>query len=121
MEENRLKCIIAGGRDFIPARKDYLLIKHLIKWYKITVILSGRQKGADLFGEEMADLLGIECKKFPANWTKYGDRAGPIRNKEMALYTDYAILFKGDKGTDSMRKEMNKLHKRIIYDAKDIF
>jgi hypothetical protein len=35
----------------------------------------------------------------------------------MAEYTDYAILFPGGKGTDSMRKEMLIHGKKILYDA----
>ncbi len=116
-----MKCIIAGGRDFIPSKNDYKIARHLIEQFNITEIVSGGTKGADAFGEEMAYLLDLKLKIFRASWNKYGLRAGPIRNKEMAEYTDYAILFKGNKGTNSMRNEMNKLNKRILYDAKDIF
>jgi len=116
-----MKCIIAGGRDFIPAKDDYKIVRHLIKQFNITEIVSGHCKGADLFGEEMADLLDIKLKLFPANWNKYGKKAGPLRNREMAEYADYAILFKGGSGTESMRKEMRIHNKRILYDANDIF
>jgi hypothetical protein len=116
-----LKCIIAGGRDFIPANSDYNMIKHLIKDYKITEIASGGASGADAFGEEMASLLNIKCKVFPANWKKYDKKAGYIRNKQMGDYTDYAILMKGNIGTSMMRDIVIKLRKNIIYDAKDIF
>jgi hypothetical protein len=37
----------------------------------------------------------------------------------MAEYTDYAILFQGGKGTDSMIKEMLIHGKKILYDAKE--
>jgi hypothetical protein len=37
----------------------------------------------------------------------------------MAEYTDYAILFPGGKGTDSMRKEMKIHGKKILYDAEE--
>jgi predicted Rossmann-fold nucleotide-binding protein len=37
----------------------------------------------------------------------------------MAEYTDYAILFPGGIGTDSMRKEMLIHGKKILYDAKE--
>lgn len=32
---------------------------------------------------EIAEELNIPFKPFPANWTKHGKAAGPIRNREM--------------------------------------
>lgn len=116
-----MKCIIAGGRDFVPSKNDYKIVRHLVKDFNITEIVSGGAKGADAFGEEMADLLDIKLKIFPANWDKYGERAGPLRNREMASYTDYGMLFKGNSGTDNMRKELLIHKKQILYDAKEIF
>jgi hypothetical protein len=116
-----MKCIIAGGRDFIPSKNDYKIVRNLVRQFDITEIVSGHYGGADLFGEEMADLLDIKKKLFLANWNKYDKKAGPLRNKQMAEYADSVILFKGNKGTDSMRNEIIKNNKRILYDAKDIF
>ena len=36
---------------------------------------------------------GFEVKIIQADWQKYGKRAGPIRNKEMADYADTLIAF----------------------------
>lgn len=116
-----MKCIIAGSRDFIPAKSDYNLVKHLVKENNITQIVSGGAKGTDAFGEEMAELLDIKLKIFSANWDKYGNKAGPLRNREMADYADCVILFKGGEGTNSMRKEILIHNKKILYDANDVF
>jgi hypothetical protein len=114
-----MKCIIAGGRDYIPNYEDWELLDRYIKHYKITTIVSGGAEGADAFGENYANKHKLDLSVFPADWKTYGPKAGPLRNRQMAEYTDYAILFPGDKGMDSMRKEMLIHGKKILYDAED--
>lgn len=99
-----MKVIVAGSRDF----SDYFLLeKHLdeIKTrYGITEIVSGTARGADKLGEIYAKLHDIPIKQFPADWNRYGKRAGYLRNKEMAEYADACICFwiNGSKGTKMM-------------------
>jgi hypothetical protein len=88
------KVIIAGGRDF----SNYDLLK--VKLNKILsninvpiVIVSGKARGADSLGERYAREMGYEVAEFPANWDKYGKRAGYIRNEEMAIYSDACVCF----------------------------
>ena len=88
------KVIIAGGRDF----KDYDLLK--TKLNKILsnintqiVIVSGKARGADSLGERYANEMEYKIAEFPANWDKYGKRAGYIRNEEMAKYADACVCF----------------------------
>jgi hypothetical protein len=114
-----MKCIIAGGRDYIPTPDDKELVIMFIKHYKIDKIVSGNARGADKFGEDIAKELKLKLILFPADWDRYGKRAGFLRNRQMAEYTDYAILFPGGKGTDSMRKEMLIHGKKILYDAEE--
>lgn len=49
-------------------------------------IVSGHCIGADRMGEEYAKRRNYALKIFPAEWKKYGKRAGPIRNKQMIDY-----------------------------------
>jgi len=49
-------------------------------------IISGTANGADRLGEAFALKYGIEVKRFPARWGKYGKGAGYVRNKLMAQY-----------------------------------
>lgn len=111
-----MKCIIAGGRDYIPTPDKKELVIEISKHYKVTKIVSGNSGASDLFGERLAKELKLKLTLFPADWKKYGDKSGPLRNRQMAEYTDYAILLPGGKGTDSMRKEMNIHCKRILWD-----
>jgi hypothetical protein len=87
------KVIVAGSRGF----NDYELLntklnKLLINKTDIEIV-SGEAKGADTLGEKYAKEHNHQIKKFPANWSEYGKRAGYIRNEEMAKYGDACVVF----------------------------
>ena len=96
------KIIIAGSRDF----HDYELLKietnKLIDEYKATLnssddnsvgIISGHARGADKLGEQYAREHNHFCYVMPADWDKYGKRAGYLRNASMAKEADALIAF----------------------------
>lgn len=62
--------------------------------------------GADHLAQLWAEANGIPTERHPADWTKYGKRAGPLRNAEMAQAgAAQAIGFRAagpSPGTDSM-------------------
>lgn len=87
-----LRIIIAGSRDF----NDYKLLKTSIrdilknaslKDINKIKIISGTARGADQLGERFAKQFKLEVVKFPADWDRFGKRAGYIRNEEMAKYS----------------------------------
>ena len=93
------RIIIAGTRTF----SDYNLLRNaMIKEFgQLSVseiaqmkIISGCCQGADQLGEEFAKKNTLVCIKFPADWKKYGKKAGPIRNEERAKYAaeEHGIL-----------------------------
>lgn len=100
------KIIIAGGRDF----NDYELLKEKCSYYlkdkgKEVTIISGTAKGADTLGEKFASEMGYEIERHPADWDKYGKRAGYLRNEEMAKSDADALIAFWDgksKGTKHM-------------------
>lgn len=57
----------------------------------ITEVVSGTAAGADRMGERFARLHGLPIARFPADWERYGKKAGMLRNKEMANYSDGVI------------------------------
>lgn len=114
-----MKVIIAGGRDF----KDYSVLrdycdKILSRQDKIEIV-SGNAKGADKLGERYALEKGFLLKILPADWDKYGKKAGYMRNVDMADYADGLIAFWNgtSKGTKHMIEtaESKKLKIRIKY------
>ncbi len=88
------RIIVAGCRSF----DDYeLLSKTLDSFLQIydydMEIVSGTCRGADLLGEQYAREHNLCCKRFPAQWDRFGKAAGPIRNKQMAEYATGLVAF----------------------------
>jgi hypothetical protein len=54
-----MKCIIAGGRDYIPTPEQKELVIEILKHYHITKIVSGNSGSSDLFGEKLAKELKL--------------------------------------------------------------
>ena len=123
-----MKLIIAGGRDF----KDKELMKSGIisMFYKYGIIkedlilISGCCRGADKLGEQVLKEMGVEDKnilKFPAHWVLYGNSAGPIRNKTMAIKADVLLAFwdgksKGTYNMIHLMKDLNKIVEVVRYE-----
>ena len=110
------KVIIAGGRDFI----DYSLLREKVNniltekraTHKI-VIVSGCARGADTLGMRYASENIFDVDEYPADWDKYGKKAGYMRNVEMAENADALIAFwdgksKGTQYTINYAIKMNK-------------
>lgn len=113
-----MKIIVAGSREF----KDYEMLKNkldkLLINQKDIQIVSGGCRGADELGEMYAKEKGYSLKVFKADWNKYGKKAGPLRNRQMAKYADGLVAFykEGSRGTKNMIEEAGKegLKIRII-------
>ena len=103
-----MKVIIAGMRDY----ENYEVVKKAIDFseWTITEIVSGKAPGVDSLGERWAKENNIPVKHFPADWNKHGASAGPIRNREMAVYADGLIaVWNGiSKGTHNMIHNANR-------------
>lgn len=116
-----MKVIIAGSREI----NDYELVCQIIEEskFEITEVVCGMCRGVDLLGKQWAEENGLKDKiaKFPANWTKYGIAAGPIRNGQMANYADalIVIMHVGSRGAkdmlDQAMKKRLKIYARIAY------
>jgi len=49
----------------------------------ITALIEGEASGADSIAREVAEEMGIPVKSYPAEWDRYGNAAGAIRNSQM--------------------------------------
>lgn len=109
-----MKLIIAGGRTLSVSPQFIQEIIHLLK-IRHSEIVSGGAKGIDDCGETFADYIFNPIKRFPADWEKHGKAAGPIRNREMANYSDCLLLiWDGEsRGSKNMKEEMLKLNKPV--------
>lgn len=110
--------IIAGGRD-TPC--DFMTIELALEeagWpvEGIHKVLSGRARGVDKVGEQWAESHGIPVKPMYANWKKYGDAAGAIRNHAMGdVATHLLAIWDGaSEGTMDMFKYMRQKGKEYF-------
>lgn len=104
-----MRVIIAGGRDYRVTDADRAMLDHLRERLPITSVVSGRARGADRGGETWAKARGVPVDPHPADWDRYDNAAGPIRNTEMAEVADALIAFPGHTGTaDMVRKALRK-------------
>ena len=115
---NEFKLIVAGGRDFL----DYALLEEALMELatvtytdKAVSIVSGMARGADAMGVKFATKHCVNLYEFPANWDKYGKRAGFIRNEEMAKFSDGLLAFWDgqSKGTLHMIQTMRLAGKSV--------
>lgn len=113
------KVIIAGGRDFNNYQKLKDFCSKILKDKTDIEIVSGKAKGADSLGEKFAKKNNYPIAEFPADWNKFGKKAGFIRNKDMAEYADALIAFwnKESSGTKHIINiaKQNNLKIRIYY------
>lgn len=85
-----MKTIIAGSRTAtLPQVMKALELCPFTS--EITEVVSGCARGADSYGEMLAEEFKTPIKRFPAEWEKYGRGAGHIRNGLMAEYSDALI------------------------------
>lgn len=81
------RVIIAGSRemaDYEAAKKVISGVIGEIGGGAPVRVVSGHCRGADILGERYAGEHGLELAVFPAEWNRYGRRAGFIRNTRMA-------------------------------------
>lgn len=117
-----MKVLVCGSREW----PDYhVLRKHLERLPRGSVILHGGARGGDLMAGVAARALGFEEKVFPADWKRYGKKAGFIRNLEMLeAWPDLVLAFSlnHSAGTEHTIREARKrgIPTRVIrYQIKD--
>ncbi len=104
-----MKIIIAGSRTITDYDiVDRAVFQALFSWKKlytdITEVFSGCARGVDILGEQWTVKYGKQLLLYPADWNKYGKKAGYLRNEKMAKHADglVAIWDGKSKGTKHM-------------------
>jgi hypothetical protein len=115
-----MKCIIAGSRT--ATLQQVITALELCPFTdNITEVVSGCARGADSYGEILAEEYNIPVKKFPAEWEKYGRGAGHIRNGLMAEYSNALIAIWDGKsrGTEDMISKAKSLNLNVFIHRTD--
>lgn len=104
-EEAKIRLVIAGSRTFT----DYPLLCNKLERITSSIglpnlVISGTARGGDQMGERWAAEHGIPVKRMPADWNKFGKRAGFLRNEAMAAVATHVVSFivSGSKGAAMM-------------------
>lgn len=115
-----MKLIIAGSRDLqlTLTQLDDIMTELKVPTELVTEVVSGGASGIDAIGELWAECRPDPLKmiRFEADWDTHGKAAGPIRNKQMGLYADAALIItkKGwTPGSKNMHDIMRRLKKKV--------
>lgn len=91
------RLLVCGGRNYTNRGLLYSVLDHMLPAHvhPIEVVIEGEARGADTLAREWALDRGITVEPYPADWTRYGRGAGPIRNKQMLEQgrPTYAVAF----------------------------
>lgn len=99
-----MRTIIAGSRGLASYNTMLRAIDAIRPNWTPTVVVSGTAQGADRLGERWANENGVPVERFPADWDRYGKRAGYLRNEQMADHAEALLaLWDGkSRGTKHM-------------------
>jgi hypothetical protein len=92
-----MRILVTGSRDWTDKITIYETLSQV--WvsgeYNMPTLVSGAcPTGADRMAEEYAEAYNWNIELHPAEWEKYGKRAGFLRNKEMVdLGADICLAF----------------------------
>jgi hypothetical protein len=103
-----MRVLVYGGRDFTNQRLGFKALDLLHKDHGFTLVIDGMARGADTIGYRWAQSQGLPSERYPADWNKYQNAAGPIRNQQMLDEgkPDIAVAFPGGNGTSDMTRRL---------------
>jgi len=89
---DEMKVAIVGSRSI----DDQMFAEYLFRCFtyifgKPTKIISGGARGIDSFAEDFAHTFNIDLQVFKPDWTKYGKKAGFIRNEDIIKNCDICL------------------------------
>jgi hypothetical protein len=105
-----MKVIVCGGRTFLNYDALERFMDMINAIWRISLVIHGDARGADTLAKVWANRHHIDQQPFPADWNKYHNGAGPIRNKQMLDEgkPELVIAFPGGRGTTDMRKQAHR-------------
>lgn len=104
MEQTVLVC---GSRKFNDRVALNMVLDAAHTYNPIKMMITGGATGADTLADDWARHNAVPRRVFKANWKKYGNPAGPIRNGQMLVEgkPDVVIAFPGGDGTADMIRQ----------------
>lgn len=95
--------IVCGGRHY----GDRAAVFDILNKIEPMVVVHGGASGADTLAAEWCETVDYsKSVSYPADWSRYGRAAGPLRNQRMLdenyARLDLVVAFPGGRGTADM-------------------
>ena len=110
----KLTVLVCGGREYADLARVFDLLDR--NKDRIGRLVQGGARGADRLAETWALDRRVECASYPAEWDRYGKRAGSMRNLEMLTDAkpDLVVAFPGGVGTADMIRRAKRAGVRVL-------
>lgn len=104
------RVLVCGGRSYDDRDNVFVVLDALNSEHQFSLVIHGGAKGADFLAGEWAAVRRVPAQVFAAEWGRYGNRAGPIRNRQMLVVgkPDLLVAFPGDLGTENMMVQADR-------------
>lgn len=90
----RPRILVTGSRAWNSVQIIRETLARLREAYPDAVLVHGAARGADQIAEHVWDAWGLPVEGWPAQWDRYGNRAGYVRNATMVrLGADVCVAF----------------------------
>lgn len=99
-----MRVLVCGGRDYEDREAVFEALDALHRATPIEVVIEGGYTGADRLAASWARVREVSSWRVPAQWSKQGRNAGPLRNARMLAMCapDLVLAFPGHDGTADM-------------------
>jgi hypothetical protein len=109
------RVLVCGGRDYRDTQHVCAVLDALHALTPIHFIIHGNARGADSEAAYWAKTRMVQEIACPAEWSKHGKRAGPIRNQNMLGHNpSLVVAFPGGAGTRDMVKRARLAGKNVV-------
>jgi hypothetical protein len=118
-----MRVLICGGRDYADMKAVGRAMRTVQEHFgEVSCVIEGGARGADFLGKLWAQREGIPVLEIPANWNRYGKRAGHVRNGWMIEHgkPDLVVAFPGGRGTENMLAQAAAAELKIFTPEKDV-
>lgn len=81
-----MRVLVCGSRHFNDAGLMHQELSKIFDVDDTVTLIHGDARGADRLSEQVLRRYfrgGFQVERYPADWDKYGKKAGPIRNVQM--------------------------------------
>lgn len=88
-----LRFLVSGSRNYGPLSKVAEFVETVAKKYPHATLVHGGAEGVDLKAQDAAIDCKLRIELHPAQWDKFGHRAGFVRNEAMVRVAHHVVAF----------------------------